>query len=71
MATSLSYPPALLNREEAAAYLARISIRKLDQLQAEGLIIPKALKGTRCYLRADLDAYAASLPDWETKNRTA
>lgn len=71
MATSLSYPPALLNREEAAAYLAQISTRKLDQLQAEGLVIPKALKGTRCYLRADLDKYAASLPDWETKNKSA
>lgn len=71
MATSLSYPPALLNREEAAAYLAQISTRKLDQLQAEGLVIPKALKGTRCYLRADLDKYAAGLPDWETKNKTA
>lgn len=67
MSTTLTYPPVLLNREEAAAYLAKISGRKLDALQSEGRIIPKALDGTRCYLREDLDKFAHALPDWESK----
>lgn len=65
--TTLPYPPILLSREEAAAYLAQISPRKLDALQAEGRIIPKALDGRRGYLREDLDAFARGLPDWERK----
>ncbi len=65
--TSLPYPPILLCREEAAAYLAQISPRKLDALQAEGRIIPKALDGRRGYLREDLDAFARALPDWGHK----
>lgn len=63
--TRLSFPPVLLSREEAAAYLADISVRKLDELQAQGRIIPKALDGKRGYLREDLDEFARSLPDWE------
>ncbi len=65
MSTRLTYPPALLSREEAAAYLAGISTRKLDELQAQGRVIPKALDGRRGYLREDLDEFARSLPDWE------
>ena len=61
-----SYPfaPALMNREQACWYLGDISPRKLDRLQAEGRVIPKALDGTRGYLRADLDALAEGLKDW-------
>ena len=62
---SLSFPPRLLSREDAAAYLGGISVRKLDELQAQGRIIPKALDGRRGYLRDDLDEFARGLPDWE------
>ena len=57
------YPPRLLSREDAADYLS-ISARKLDELQAQGRVIPKALDGRRVYLRDDLDAFARALPDW-------
>ena len=69
--SALPYPPILLSREEAAAYLAGISPRKLDELQAQGRIIPKALDGRRGYLRDDLDAFARSLPDWSDRKRDA
>lgn len=65
--TNLSYPPALLNKEEAAAYLAKISPRTLDKLQAQGHITPHALGARRVYKRAELDKFAESLPEWETK----
>lgn len=64
MSTRLTYPPILLGRDEAAAYLA-ISPRKLDELQAQTRLIPKALDGRRGYLRDDLDEFARNLPDWE------
>lgn len=67
MTTRLTFTPILLSHEEAAAYLGDISPRKLDELQAQGRIIPKALDGRRGYLRDDLDEFARSLPDWETR----
>lgn len=63
MSARLTFPPALLGRDDAAAYLA-ISVRKLDELQAQGRVIPKRLDGRRGYLRTDLDEFAAGLPDW-------
>lgn len=66
MTARLSFPPALLGREDAAAYLA-ISVRKLDELQSQGRVIPKRLDGRRGYLRTDLDEFAAALPDWSEK----
>lgn len=59
-----AYLPRLLSREDAAAYLGGISVRKLDELQAQGRIIPKRLDGRRVYLRDDLDEFARALPDW-------
>lgn len=70
MSVHLAYPPILLKRDEAAAYLG-ISTRKLDELQSQGRVIPKALDGSRGYLRDDLDAFARSLPDWETQRKAA
>lgn len=66
MTAHLAYAPVLLGRDEAAAYLGGISIRKLDELQAQGRIIPKALDGRRVYARDELDRFAATLPDWKT-----
>lgn len=71
MSTRLTYTPVLLTREEAAAYLGDISVRKLDELQAQSRIIPKALDGRRVYHRDDLDALAASLPDWSERKKAS
>lgn len=69
MTARLTFVPVLLCREDAAAYLGDISPRKLDELQAQGRLIPKKLDGRRGYLRADLDAFAEALPDWETRTK--
>ncbi|GIG27206.1 helix-turn-helix domain-containing protein [Cellulomonas denverensis] len=61
---SPSYPPALLRREDAAEYLA-VSPRKLDELQAKGVVIPVRLDGMKRFRRSDLDDIAAGLPDWD------
>jgi len=66
----MSFAPKLMG-EEAAAFYLDISIRKLAQLQAQGRLIPKALDNKRGFLRDDLDAFAESLPDWETRRPTA
>jgi hypothetical protein len=65
----LTFVPVLLCREDAAAYLGDISTRKLDELQAQGRLIPKKLDGRRVYLRADLDEFGESLPDWEVRTK--
>ncbi|MGN8245286.1 helix-turn-helix domain-containing protein [Cellulomonas soli] len=61
--THANYPPALLRREDAAEYLA-ISPRKLDDLQARGLVIPVDFDGMKRFRRQDLDDMAQRLPDW-------
>jgi hypothetical protein len=62
----LTYPPALLRREDAAEYIS-VSPRKLDELQARSEIIPVNVDGQKRFRRADLDAYAASRGDWENQ----
>lgn len=64
MTGQLAYPPILMGEEEAAAYLG-ISTRTLARLQADSIIVPKALGTRRGYLRDDLEAFARALPDWE------
>lgn len=64
MAARLEYAPVLMGREAAAAYID-VSLRKLDELQAKSAIVPKRNGGKRGFLKADLDSYAANLPDWE------
>lgn len=64
-----AYPPILMSAAEAAAYLG-ISPRKLAALQAESRLIPKALDGSRGFLRDDLETFARGLPDWTGPGRT-
>ena len=64
MSARFAYAPILLPEAEAAHYLG-ISDTKLNRLQRQGRIIPKALDGKRGYLRDDLDEFARSLPDWQ------
>lgn len=69
MTVRLTYAPGGLSREEAAAYIGGVSVRKLDELQAQGRIVPVALDGRRVYLREHLDAFLASLPEWGDRDR--
>lgn len=70
MNRNAAYAPALMG-EDAAAYYLDISTRKLNELQAQGRLIPKKLDGKRGFLRSDLDTFAESLPDWEPRKTTA
>lgn len=60
---SFRCPPVLFDVESAATYLS-ISVRKLAEYQAAGLIIPKAIGTKRVYHRDDLEDFAKRLPDW-------
>lgn len=64
MTARLTYTPILLRDEDAAEYIG-VSVTKLNRLQAQGRIIPKAIDGKRGFLRDDLDEFARNLPDWE------
>ena len=59
MKHSAAYPPALLGETEAAAYLAvsRTTLRNMPDGPPA-----RKLGGRRVYARADLDAFAMSLP---------
>lgn len=65
-ATRLSYPPALLRHGEAAEYLG-VSPRTLDAWQARGLLAPKDVDGMKRWLGEDLDEFARTRPNWESK----
>jgi len=59
---ALAHPPALLGAEHAAAYLG-ISATLLREMAARGAAPAARRVGARAlWLRADLDAWAASLP---------
>lgn len=58
-----TYPPGGFPREDAAFYLG-VSVRTLDDLQRQGLLIPKRLGSKRLFLKDELDRYLAALPDW-------
>lgn len=64
MPNLLTYPPALLRREDAAEYIS-VSARTLDALQARSELIPVDVAGQKRFRRSDLDAWAASRADWE------
>ena len=66
MTARLSYPPALLRREDAAEYLG-VSPRTLDELQQQARVIPVDLDGMKRFRREDLDEFARTRPDWQTK----
>ena len=57
-AAPLPFPPALMKTEAAAAYLG-LSATKLRTIPD---LSPCRVDGLRLYRRADLDAWAASLP---------
>lgn len=61
--SSLAFPPALLRADTAAAYIG-VSVSHLRQLVSEGSAPPprRISAAVEGWLRADLDAWAASLP---------
>lgn len=61
-----AFTPGLMG-EAAAAFYLNVSTSKLNELQAQGRLIPKKLDGKRGFARTDLDEFIASLPDWETR----
>jgi DNA-binding transcriptional MerR regulator len=61
------FQPGSFGREKAAEYLD-ISPRKLDDLQARGLVVPVSLDGMKRFRRVDLDEYLDGLSHWETAN---
>lgn len=61
------WTPILFSREDAAIYLGGISVRKLDELQAQRRIVPRALDGRRVYLRDELEEFARGLPGWPVR----
>lgn len=65
-----SFVPGLMS-QDAAAYYLDVSVRTLNELQAQGHIIPKRIGSRRGFARADLDAFIEALPDWEPKKTTA
>lgn len=61
-----TFAPGLLGQDAAAYYLS-VSPRTLNELQAQGHIIPKKVGNARKFRRVDLDALIDSLPDWEMR----
>lgn len=70
MNASYSFTPGLLSQDAAAFYL-NIGKSTLNELQAQGRLIPKKIGGKRGFARTDLDAFIASLPDWEQRKAEA
>lgn len=64
----VAFTPGLMG-ESAAAFYLDISTSKLNELQAQGRLIPKKLDGKRGFAKADLDQFIESLPDWERKKK--
>jgi len=64
---SLPSWPALMTRDSAAAYLD-MSPRKLDDLQAQGHVIPVKSHSGKRFARSELDRYVESLPEWGEKS---
>jgi hypothetical protein len=59
----ITLEPILVSREVAAAMLAQISVRSLDQLVAEGKIKARQIsKGRVGYLYAELKRFAEDIP---------
>jgi len=55
--------PIMVSHEIAAAMLAQIGERTLDQLVAEGKITPRQITAKRVgYLRRELEAFAEAAP---------
>lgn len=69
MNPSFSFAPGLMGQDAAAYYLG-IGKSALNELQAQGRLIPKKIGSRRGFARADLDDFIAGLPDWEITNKT-
>lgn len=63
MSAHFTFPPALMDKVTAAYYI-NVSPRKFDELTGRGEITAHRLDGKKVYRRDDLDALAASLPEW-------
>ena len=55
---------AAMSINDARSYLGGISRNTLDQFADRGLIVSKKLGRRRIVLRASMDKYLASLPDF-------
>lgn len=62
MSVALSFPPALMSRDQAAYYLS-MSTRELDRLRQTGELIPRSSGKNVRYTKAELDAYVDRLPE--------
>lgn len=62
MVAVLSFPPALMSRDQAAYYLS-MSTRELDRLRQTGELIPRSSGKNVRYTKAELDAYIDRLPE--------
>lgn len=70
MNVHFTFAPGLMG-QDAAAYYLNIGKTTLNELQAQGLLIPKKLGRQRGFRRVDLDEFIDSLPDWETRKAEA
>lgn len=58
----IEFPPALFTRELAAYYLS-MSLRDVDELRAQGHLIPVGDSKRVKFAKADLDRYVDTLPE--------
>ena len=66
MNLQFTFTPGLMSLEAAAYYLG-IGKTTLNELQAQGRLIPKQIGSKRGFARTDLDEFIESLPDWEIR----
>ena len=64
MNLNFTFPPGLMGQDAAAYYLG-VGKSTLNELQAQGRLIPKKVGSKRGFARKDLDEFIDSLPDWE------
>lgn len=66
VAQRIEFPPALMTRELAAYYLS-MSLREVDDLRAQGHLIPSGDGKRIKFTKAELDRYIDSLPERPTR----
>lgn len=70
MNPNFAFAPGLMGQDAAAYYLG-IGKSALNELQAQGRLIPKKIGSRRGFAKTDLDEFIAALPDWESPKTTA
>jgi len=65
LVTHLIMEPVFLNKEETAAALGGISLRKLNELIKARRIFPRALDGRVMFTPDEVRRFAADCPAWE------